>query len=161
LHDNTGGILPCLFRRDGYGPVARARADRHHPSGAAPPRPVAQPFLASPKAMSDSIVARTPELRSESRRPVTRKPRGGFSVRIGERFVDVLDVHNVSTTGLRLHVAAPIGVSTPIVLHYRDAAVDVQLNGITCWESPPDDKPDGPCTIGIELLSPTTLLNLV
>jgi hypothetical protein len=111
--------------------------------------------------MSEPIVARTPELRSESRRSVTRKPRGGFSVRVGERFIDVLDVQNVSTTGLRLHVAAPVGVSTAIVLHYRDAAVDVQLNGITCWESPPDDKPDGPRTVGIELLSPTTLLNLV
>ncbi len=110
--------------------------------------------------MSDQTVARTLELRSESRRPVTRKPRGGFAVRVGERFIDVVGFQDVSTTGLRLHLAAPVGVSTAIVLHYRDATNNVQLNGITCWESPLDDMPDGPCIVGIELLSPTTLLNL-
>ena len=111
--------------------------------------------------MSDTTVVRTPEQRSETRRSLTRKPRGQFSIRIGEREIDVIEVQDVSSSGIRVRVEATIGVSTPIMLHYRNSRIELDLNGITCWEAPADG-PSGPVhVVGIDLLSPTTLLNLV
>lgn len=101
------------------------------------------------------------ELRCEERRGFDEQPVGEFTIRIAERSVPVLALQDVSSGGLRADVSCSIGISTPILLCYRRADIYVELNAITCWESPIADRPGEARTVGIELLSPTILMNLL
>lgn len=101
------------------------------------------------------------DLRSEERRSFDEQPAGEFSIRIADRRIAVLALQDVSSTGLRADVASPLGVSTTILLCYRRADIYLELNAITCWESPIAAHPGEARTVGIELLSPTILINLL
>ena len=101
------------------------------------------------------------ELRSEERRSFNQQPTGEFSIRVGERNVPVLGLQDVSSSGLRADVSCSLGVSTAIRLCYRRDDIYIELNAITCWESPIADLPGEARTVGIELLSPTILINLL
>ena len=101
------------------------------------------------------------ELRNEERRSFDEQPAGQFTVRVADRSVPVLAIQDVSSSGLRADVSSPLGVSTAIRLCYRREDIYVELNAITCWESPIAERPGEARTVGIELLSPTILINLL
>lgn len=109
----------------------------------------------------DDQVVPEQELRGEERHSFDEQPRGQFTIRVGERSVPVLALQDISSSGLRADVTCPLGVSTAIRLCYRREDTYVELNAITCWESPIADRPGDARTVGIELLSPTILINLL
>ncbi len=101
------------------------------------------------------------ELRGEARRTFTQPPQGEFSVIANDVVYAVIAVHDVSSSGIRLRVAQPLGVSTQVSVRYRHAPLDLELNGITCWESPVEGEDAGMRIVGIDLLTPTVLYSLL
>jgi len=101
------------------------------------------------------------ELRGEARRTFTEPPQGVFSVIAGGIDFEVIAVHDVSSSGIRLQVARPLGVATHVSVRYRHDPLDLNLNGITCWETPANGDTDDTRIVGIDLLTPTVLYTLL
>jgi hypothetical protein len=101
------------------------------------------------------------ELRGEARRAFTQPPQGEFSVIADDVVHAVIAVHDVSSSGIRLRVARSLGVSRHVSVRYRHAPLDLELNGITCWESPVEGEDPAMRIVGIDLLNPTLLYSLL
>ncbi len=101
------------------------------------------------------------ELRCEARRTFTEPPNGVFTVIAGGIEHPVIAVHDVSSSGIGLQVSQSLGVATQVSVHYRHDRLDLNLNGITCWEMPVDEEADTARMVGIDLLTPTVLFTLL
>ena len=101
------------------------------------------------------------ELRGEARRTFTEPPKGIFTVITGGIEHPVTAVHDVSSSGIRVQVSQALGVATHVSVHYRHDRLDLNLNGITCWEMPVDGEAGASRMVGIDLLTPTVLFTLL
>ena len=101
------------------------------------------------------------ELRNESRRSIAHEPKRDFSIMIDDREIEVLAVHDVSASGIRVQVGSSLGISTAVRVRYRRDVLDLQFNGITCWETPAADGGPDSRVVGIELMAPTTLFSII
>jgi hypothetical protein len=103
--------------------------------------------------------ASTYYVRSALRRPVNKKPAGSFTVESGDEIARVLEVVDVSRTGLRLQVDRMLAAPATVIIHYRTLDLSMQLNGVICWQSPVENGADSACLIGIDLMGPSLLFD--
>jgi hypothetical protein len=108
----------------------------------------------------DSPDSKTPlYVRGELRRKVNRKPDGSFIVESRGLRAEVLEVIDVSRAGIRLKIDRALEVPAPVVLHYKTAAMSMQLNGAICWQALADEVAGLNRLIGIELIGPSLLVD--
>lgn len=100
-------------------------------------------------------------VRGALRRQVNKKPAGDFTVESGGKVAQVLEVIDVSGSGIRLQISRPLQVPGQVILRYQTGDMNFQLHGVLCWESRADGKPDEIRMIGVEVMSPGMLANLL
>lgn len=76
---------------------------------------------------------------------------GDFAIVVGEREVDVVAVHDVSHSGIRVQIALPLGIATPVRVHYRARHLNLQQDGVIRWQAPAEG---GATVVGIQLQLP-------
>lgn len=76
---------------------------------------------------------------------------GEFAIVAGEREVDVVGVHDVSHSGIRVQIAVPLGIATPVSVRYRARHLNLQQDGIIRWQAPAEG---GATIVGIQLRLP-------
>lgn len=97
-------------------------------------------------------MAQAEEFRRETRLSFDHAPPlGDFSIVVAERELEVVAVHDVSHSGIRVQIASPLGVATPVRVRYRARHLNLQQDGVTRWEAP---ATDGATVVGIELKLP-------
>lgn len=100
-------------------------------------------------------------VRGALRRQVNKKPAGNFTVESAGKVAQVLEVVDVSGSGIRLQISSTLQVPGPVILRYQTGEMNFQLHGVLCWESPAEGKADEVRMIGVELMSPGMLANLL
>jgi len=101
------------------------------------------------------------DLRNARRRVLFQAPKGNFSIITDSGEVDVVAVHDVSSSGIRVQVELSLGLATPVRVRYRQGALDLLLNGITCWETPVLGASVEARIVGIDLMTPTMLFSIL
>ncbi len=105
------------------------------------------------------------ERRSESRKVLSGPQQGELSVRFQGRELPALAIVDVSPTGVGLLLAEPVPVGTQLEVSYRHDAVEIHMAGIAIWgsrrRSPDGDEARAGYAVGINLVSPTLLHNLL
>lgn len=102
------------------------------------------------------------EKRKEARSTYPTQPSGKLQVIYIDKCIPVASVKDVSPTGIRLEIGAPISIGENIVLRYVGEKVDIKLNGTVAWNSiATGDQEDHADTsailIGVSLTSPSLL----
>ncbi len=103
-----------------------------------------------------------PEKRKEGRSSFSRQPHGKMQVLAGGRTHQVMEVMDVSPTGIRLRLGSGLDIGENVLIRYQGNGVDLKLNGTVIWNADtpanPDDAADpANCVIGIQLASPSLL----
>lgn len=102
------------------------------------------------------------EHRKELRSIFTLQPRGKLQVLLGDRYLDVSAVKDVSPMGIRLEVGASVDIGESIRVRYLAEIIDLKLNGTVVWNSSSADDSEkmaknNAYIIGIKLASPSLL----
>ncbi len=103
-----------------------------------------------------------PEKRRESRSGFAHQPQGTLQVLTRGRTRQVMEVIDVSPTGIRLRLGCGLAIGENVLIRCKGNGVDLKLNGTVIWNAGTPANPDNAtdpasCVIGIQLASPSLL----
>lgn len=106
--------------------------------------------------------------RKQDRRELEQDPAGELDLRCGEERFRIQAINDVSNSGISIFANQPIAVPGKVTVEYAEASASFEVYGTVVWCTQADTMPSlrdktirGRYLMGIELLSPLLLINLL